>query len=142
MLCDTPPPIFQTHTHTHTLGLCIKTTDRSVKNSVIPSTAYNEHFSCIFLLAVSGTKGSFTWCDFRIYDCDKKWVVWMSMILFIWCDCDNRTRICVCDITHDWIPYPFYAIAMYHSNKTQSHCERIVPCERALNVVELSHIPF
>ena len=21
-------------------------------------------------------------------DCDKKWVVWMSMILFIWCKCD------------------------------------------------------
>ena len=34
-------------------------------------------------------------------DCDKKLVVWMSMILFTWCNCDYHNHICVCDIPHE-----------------------------------------
>ena len=76
----------------------------------------------------------------------KKWVLWMSMILFIWCDCNYHSGICVCDITHEWVPYPFCAIAMFYSykryesqshygiKKSQLHSHKIAPCERALKV--------
>ena len=83
----------------------------------------------------------------------KKWVVWMLMILFIWCNCDYHSRICVCDIVHEWVPYPFCGIAMcysykryesqsHHGNsftkshlkKSQLHSHKIAPCERGLKV--------
>ena len=58
----------------------------------------------------------------------------MSMILSIWCNCDNCSRICVCNVAHDWVPYPFCAIAMCDSKKMQSHSERIALREWAFNV--------
>ena len=51
----------------------------------------------------------------------------MSMILFIWCNCDYHSHIdliCVCDVAHDWVPYPFCETAMCDSKKTQSHSEK------------------
>ena len=85
-----------------------------------------------------------------------QWAVWMSMILFRWCDYNvflcammhmNRFHthsvrlqcvMCNCDV---WFQITYICIYA-HTNcnhtmwtKTQSHSQNIVPCERALKVV-------
>ena len=101
----------------------------------------------------SSTTGS--WLQDSIKDCDffyrMQWVVWMSMILFRWCDCNVflcvmlhmnrfhthsvRLRCVMCN----WdVRFQITYICIYaHTNcnhtmwtKTKSHSQNIVPCER------------
>ena len=72
-----------------------------------------------------------------------QWVVWMSMMLFRWCDCDVFV----------WVPYPFCVIAMCDSKnnavalweqfyrtilkKSQSHSHRMALHEWAFRLVHM-----
>ena len=46
----------------------------------------------------------------------RKWIVWMLMMIFTWCDFLCMWCSGVCDVTHEWVPYPFCAIVMCDSN--------------------------
>ena len=74
------------------------------------------------------SKGSFTRCDVRLrFLRYRNWIVWMLMTLFTWCD-----LLCVCDVTHEWVPYPFCVIAMCNSKVSilQITSKPITPCEQ------------
>ena len=51
--------------------------------------------------------GAFFYVHLRL----RKWIVWISMTLFIWCDFTCVRCTGVCNVAHDWVPYPFCAIA-------------------------------
>ena len=57
-------------------------------------------------------QSSFIRYDFSESDCDffyrMQWVVWMSMMLFRWSDCD----VFLCDVAHEYVPHPFCVITM------------------------------
>ena len=108
------------------------------------------HISYIILIFLS--EGSVSWCVFCECDCNRKWVVWISMRLFIWCGCDYCSRICVCVLSHMnrfhthsvRLRCAIHTKDMNHSHtmwtvsqncikKLQSHSHKIVPCEWAFN---------
>ena len=64
-----------------------------------------------------------------------QWVVWIPMRLFIWCDFDHHSRICVWDVAHEWVPYLFYVIAMCYSNIYTSHFSYACKMRCPLNLV-------
>ena len=122
--------------------------------SLVNNTYSHAHFLS------PGLKARSRGAIFSECDCDffyrMQWVVWMSMILFRWCDCNVflcvmlhmnrfhthsvRLRCVMCN----WdVRFQITYICIYaHTNcnhtmwtKTKSHSQNIVPCERALKVV-------
>ena len=74
-------------------------------------------------------------------DCDKKWVVWMSMILFIWCDYDAFVFA-----TSHMEPVLYLFCGVCDSNiyqyRSQSHCVNKQPqitrknCQKTLMLMD------
>ena len=48
--------------------------------------------------------------------CEMEWIVCGFREVFTWCNLLCMRCISVCDVTHEWVPYPFCVIAMCDSN--------------------------